>query len=189
MRRQVASGINVAQHPQMRDAMGPEVPQRVRHRVFARPAGVVKWLRRPPRTQRHQPVAAVLGWSKDRVMATQCAESLARVGGVGVGDVAADDGDAAPAEPPAGGVHALADIASALRDAPDFDGQAVAGAIGGQRQDGAEAALAQQAAQQADQRPGVKAQRRPLTDVFGQPALHGSQTRRAGEYDDRVLHP
>ncbi len=84
-------------------------------------------------------------------------------------------------------MHSGAEIAPPLPDSAHRN--APPRAVRRKREQGLEAPVARKCAQQALRRALVEAKCGAVADVAGEPALHGAESRRAGEHDADPPHP
>ena len=167
--------------------------QRVRQRVFARPAHIRE---RTPAAQgggdAHQPVAAVLGRTEDGIVARQGAERHVHMARGQSGNVAADHDHRARRHGLDRPVHAAAQIAAALGDDIETAGPGAGPPrrlVGRYRDMGAPAPVPAEPAQRAREQAPVERQRRPATDLGRQPGLDPAQLGPARHHHEGAPHP
>jgi len=180
----ILGGVHILQHPEQGHAATGEVAQRIGEGVLAGPAHAGEWVSRPARSERHKPIAAILGRPECRVGGAERVEGGRQVGRAGVWDVRADDRHPVPRETAECAVHALAQVAAALTDAPDPLRGGEMRPVGGHRQHCPKAAVGGQPAQQGDQRGTVEAECRPIPDNHGESALDRAESGGARKNDD-----
>jgi len=91
--------VHVPQPAQHRHAAAPEVGERIRQRMGARPSRPREWTRGPASAERNQPETTVAGRSECRVGSPEGSKRRDNVVPTGVGNVAAQQNRLAPPEP------------------------------------------------------------------------------------------
>src|SRR5579875_244842 len=82
--------VDIAQPAEEADLAVRKISQRIRESMGARPTHPGKRMRRPPRSQSHQPVAAILGRANNGIGRAQGTKGGVQVGYSEARDIAAD---------------------------------------------------------------------------------------------------
>ena len=156
--------------------------------MFGGPAHTAKRTNRAARPERDEPIAAILGRPEHRVGVAERVERSRQVCRASVGDVSAHDRRPPLPEPAECPIHALAEVAAALADAPDAPRSGEVRTVGRHRQHRPKAPVGCQPSQQGNQRGTVEAERRPIAEYPGEPALDRAESWGTGKNDYRVSH-
>lgn len=153
----VGGRVDITQRTQLGNALVSEIRQRVGERILGGPPDIGEWPRGTSGAKADEPVAAIGCRAECCVSVAESVECGGHIHGGSLGNVCANDCDAAARESAENAVHALSKIAGTLRQACNPQWQTEVCAVRGDGHNRAEPTVYGQPSQKPQQRPPMKA--------------------------------